>query len=212
MSSSGSSGPKKKRAHKEISKRERKEGSGSTGKGRKKRAKKVAAPSFVRPDWNRKDGAYWKQLFTACNNNRREGWRMYHETWESNFRILKGVNEVNKLTEKSEHEGDGGFRIPKHIKDEFISYIAKFDAAKMACPICLEPFTLETSVLTDCGHAFHADCLARQDNCPTCRGKFSKKYGSAGDGDAKVAATAVVTATSTSTTTSPMPVNKDHDA
>ncbi|XP_010547106.1 PREDICTED: E3 ubiquitin-protein ligase RNF4 isoform X3 [Tarenaya hassleriana] len=48
---------------------------------------------------------------------------------------------------------------------------------KFTCPICMSPFTQETS--TKCGHIFCSECIkmaiSSQGKCPTCRKKVTAK-------------------------------------
>lgn len=50
-------------------------------------------------------------------------------------------------------------------------------ATSLSCPICLDPFTQETS--TRCGHIFCRECimgaLAVKSVCPTCRKRVTKR-------------------------------------
>lgn len=64
-------------------------------------------------------------------------------------------------------------RIPPHIVTEYVSMYTQCMSKETMkeCPICLETVEGTDLHLTNCGHCFHKDCLARitRNYCPTCR-------------------------------------------
>lgn len=126
--------------------------------------KKKQKSSIFKPDASNEDKNYWKTMYYRANANRKEAWRKYYESDKTHWSMLVTAKTTIKCPE-----------IPKHIKDEYIKFIEKFDEEKRECPICSEPMSVENAELTDCGHLFHTSCLGLIETCPMCRRKRNKK-------------------------------------
>lgn len=116
--------------------------------------------SYYKPDHGNGSVEYWRKMFYSANSSRKEGWRRYYKADRKNWLMLKGMSSQIKSTD---------VQIPTHIKNEYIAHIASFDEEKRECPICCDPMNIDDSMLTDCGHMYHARCVDPHPNCPTCR-------------------------------------------
>ncbi len=93
--------------------------------------------------------------------------RYYRSQQQANDTAVKHHQKLTALME----QGEQG--IPQHIKTELKEMIDELRKT-CECPICLEVIQTEDMEITNCGHKFHKECLAKvtTNKCPTCRKKL----------------------------------------
>ncbi len=93
--------------------------------------------------------------------------RYYKAQEEANDTAVKHHQKLTALME----QGNEG--IPQHIKTELKEMIDELRKT-CECPICLEVIQTQDMEITNCGHKFHKECLAKvtTNKCPTCRKKL----------------------------------------
>ena len=73
-----------------------------------------------------------------------------------------------------EREHTPRHKVPEHVRQLILSMYRKLKEPS-ECPICYEDIGEADLLITDCGHLFHAACIARHREarekaaCPTCR-------------------------------------------
>ena len=88
---------------------------------------------------------------------------------------FKGAMEALIKAVKSHEKKHKDLQTALRYLDNTVNAICKLEDATelQECSVCLEVMKPEDTVLTQCGHSFHydclCDCLVETDNCPVCR-------------------------------------------
>ena len=113
-----------------------------------------------------------REKLTSQTKQRKRAWAMYFNASQNEFEALRLVRVMRNNADIDKH-------IPVHVADKYKELVLKYDETKRECPVCLDPLTFTETELTECGHMFHARCLAEclksDPRCPQCRDRYKPK-------------------------------------
>ena len=108
-----------------------------------------------------------KRQLTYAKKGKSFAWAKYYdEGRQANDTAVRYHKKLKTLT-----EANSG--IPEHIQTELKEMMDELKK-KCECPICLDVIETKDMEITNCGHKYHKECLAKitDNKCPTCRRKL----------------------------------------